>query len=103
MSKSSIRKFAFHQANRACRVEPMANGQYRAVWPSNGFMHEGRACSYNVAKGERARAVAVHAMELLGYDAATIGWALPLYRYGTARYMFDNAIKKAGPVEQDAN
>jgi hypothetical protein len=103
MSKSSIRKFAFDQANRACRVEPMANGQYRAVWPSNGFMHEGRACSYNVAKGERARAVAVRAMELLGYDAATIGWALPLYSYGKALDMFYRAIKNAGPVRLEQN
>lgn len=103
MSKSSIIKFAFDQANRACYVHPMANGQYIAAWPSNGFTHESRRCSYNVAKGERARAVAIVAMEFLGYDNETIAWALPLYRYGKARDMFYRAIKIAGPVQLEQN
>ena len=103
MPTTSEKKLAYLQASRACHVHPMANGQYIATWPSNGFTHESRRCSYNVAKQERARAVAIVAMELLGYDNATIAWALPLYQYGTARYMLDHAIKLAGPVQREQN
>jgi len=103
MSKNSEKKLAYLHANRACHVYPMANGQWIATWPSNGFTHESRRCSYNVAKGERARAVAILAMESLGYDNKTIAWALPLYQYGNARDMLDQAIKRAGPVQHEQN
>jgi len=103
MPTTSEKKLAYLHANRACRVYPMSNGQYIATWPSNGFIHESRRCSYNVAKGERARAVAIVAMELLGYDSETIASALPLYQYGNARDMLDQAIKRAGPVQLEQN
>ena len=102
MSKSSIQKYAFHVANEACYIEPMANHKYRVVCPSQakGFIYEGPTCSYNIARSERARSVAVHAMELLGYNYETIKHSLPIYLYGSARFLFNSAIKVAGPVKR---
>ena len=99
---STDQRHALRVADNACRIDAYPHAKYRVVSPWRGISGpkvEGRLCSYNTARSERARMVAWVAMESLGYDPSTIAWALPQSERGSARDMLRQAVKCAGPVE----
>lgn len=96
---------ALKRAQQVCGFFPCGNNRYRLWYPwreIDGPRTESSATyPYARARSELTRITVWTAMEILGYEAETISWAVPEFSTGRARELLRRAIQDAGPVRQE--